>query len=171
MTASATTRSLRGTGWVGREAGLPANSALDLISDKQNRWNAEGEPTIYVSGDPGLALVEAGRHEVDLDERLRVFEVQLRIPNVLDLCDGGVRAALSLPDDRQWILDRERTRAVAGALRRSREVDALIVPSAGALDAPDRYNIVVFADDRGRIPDLVAGLRPAGELRLDRLGG
>ena len=122
MASSAPTRSLRATGWVGRGAGLPASSALDLISDKQNRWNAEGEPTIYVSGDPGLALVESGRHEVDLEDGLRVFQVQLLIPNALDLRDAGVRAALSLPDERLWILDRERTRAVAGALRRSREV-------------------------------------------------
>jgi hypothetical protein len=38
------------------------------------------------------------------------------------------------------------------------------VPSAGALDQEERFNLVVFADDRARIPRLVANLQKAGEL-------
>jgi RES domain-containing protein len=164
------TTSLRGQGWVCRAIDLPQTSTLDLISDKPNRWNAEGEPTIYVSGDPGLALVESGRHPSDLEDGLRMFDMQLDLPRTVDLRDGRVRGALSLPDDLQWILDQERTRELGRSLRRSGDYDALIVPSAGALDTPERYNVVVFADDRARIPELVAELRPAGELRLSSEG-
>ena len=160
-------QSIEAQGWVCRAANLPHETTLDLISDKPNRWNAEGEPTIYVSADPGLAVIESGRHPSDLEDGLRIFDMALRIPRALDLREERVRAALELPDHPHWILDRERTREVGRWLRRSGEYDALIVPSAGALDAPQRYNVVVFADDRERIRELVADLRPAGELRID----
>jgi len=154
-------------GWVGRAPDLPAGSTLDLISDKPNRWNTEGEPTIYVSGDPGLALIECGRHPSDLGDGVRLFEMDLRIPRAVDLRDPAIRAELSIPADLHWILHRERTQQVGQSLRRSGRCDALIVPSAGALDGLERFNVVVFADDRARIPDLVADLRPIGEVRLD----
>jgi RES domain-containing protein len=163
---SALTTSFQGQGWVGRSERLPSDSTLDLISDKPNRWNAEGEPTIYVSGDPGLALIECGRHPDDLEGTIRLFEVNLRIPRVVDLRDGAVRAALSLPTGLHWILRRDRTQGISRSLRRSGRCDALIVPSAGALDGRDRCNIVVFADDRARVAELVTDLRPGGELRL-----
>jgi RES domain-containing protein len=158
---------LRQRGWVCRGESQPANSTLDLISDKPNRWNAEGEPTMYVSGDPGLALVESGRHATRLDDGLRLFEMHLQIPAALDLRDAAVRAELALPADLDWILDRDRTIEVSQSLRRSGRCDAIIVPSAGALDDRERYNIVVFADDPARMPELVADLRLVGELRLD----
>jgi RES domain-containing protein len=145
---------------------LPAGDAEDLISDKANRWNAEGEATLYLSGDPALALVECARHPDALKERSCLLEVDVRIPLALDLRDPDVRSDLSLPDDAGWILDRDRTQAVSRSLRRDRVCDALIVPSAGAVDQPDRFNLVVFADDPARIPLLVANLRPVGELRL-----
>ena len=84
----------------------------------------------------------------------------------LDLRDPDARTSLSLPDDAWWILDRDRTRAVSRSLREAGVCDALIVPSAGALDQPDRYNLVVFADDPSRIPLFVRDLRPVGELDL-----
>lgn len=164
---SALTTAFEQRGWVGRSERLPADSTLDLISDKANRWNAEGEPTIYASGDPGLALVECGRHPSDLEDGIRLFEIDLRLPRAIDLRDPRVRAELSMPTDLHWVLHRDRTRQLAQSLRRSGRCDALIVPSAGALDGPERYNIVVFADDPTRIPQLVVDLRPVGEVRLD----
>lgn len=159
-------RALRGRAWVCRDESLPSNTVLDLISDKSNRWNGEGEPTLYFSGDPALALVECARHPDALNERSRVLEVDVRIPRTVDLRDLGVRAALSLPDDLGWILDRERTQGVSRHLRDPGICDAIIVPSAGALDQDDRYNLVVFADDPERVQGMVARLRPVGELRL-----
>ena len=164
---SALTTSFQQRGWVGRAPDLPADSTLDLISDKPNRWNAEGEPTIYVSGDPGLALIECGRHPSDLGDGVRLFEMDLRIPRAIDLRDAASRAELSLPGDLHWVLHRDRTQDVGRSLRRSGRCDALIVPSAGAIDRLERYNVVVFADDRARIPDMVAHLRPVGEVRLN----
>ena len=157
---------LRGRAWLARSEELTTATTVDLISDKPNRWNVDGEPTIYLSGDPALALLETGRHPDDLEERAEVFEVEVRVPLAVDIRDRAVRSALSLPDDLGWVLDRRRTRHVARTLRHSGMCDGLIVPSAGALDQEGRFNVVVFADDRTRIPRMVTGLRRVGDLRL-----
>ena len=161
-------RSLRTSGFACRGQSLPSDSSLDLISDKPNRWNIEGEPTVYVSGDPGLALVESGRHPDDLEERIRLLEVDLDIPLVVDLRDRDVRVALSLPEDLDWVLDRDETRQVARSLRRSGACDGLVVPSAGSSDQPDRFNVVVFADRRSRISRMITNLRVIGMVSIDR---
>ena len=155
---------LRTKVWACRGESLPSSSAVDLISDKANRWSGEGEPTIYLSGDPALALVESGRHPDDLEEGMRLIEVDVRIPLAVDLRVADVRAALSLPDQPGWVFDRDRTRDVARSLRHSGICDALVVPSAGAPDQPDRFNLVVFADDRASVPRMIGDLRVVGEL-------
>ena len=153
-----------GHAWVCRGQSLPSDGVIDLISDKPNRWSAQGEPTIYLSGDAALALVETGRHPDDLEEHVRLYEVDLRIPLTVDLRRADVRAALGLLDDGHWVIDRDRARAVAQSLRQAGQCDALIVPSVGALDQEKRFNLVLFADDRARIPGMVASFRDAGEL-------
>lgn len=145
---------------------MPSSTAVNLISDKPNRWNDEGVPTIYLSGDPALALVETGRHPDDLETHSRLVAVDLELARVIDLRDGAVRRTLDLPDDLGWILDRARTRALARAIRSSGAADGLLVPSAGALDQPDRWNAVVFADDRARVNAAVGAPRRGGEVRI-----
>jgi RES domain-containing protein len=157
---------LRTRAWACRGESLPAGSAADLISDKPNRWSVQGEPTIYLSGDPALALVESGRHPDDLEEGMRLIEVDVRIPLAVDLRRPDVRQALSLPEDLEWVLARERTREVAQSLRHSGMCDAVLVPSAGAPDQPERFNLVVFADDRTRVARIVADLRVVGEVTV-----
>jgi RES domain-containing protein len=161
------TRSLRTTAFACRGQSLPSDSSLDLISDKPNRWNIEGEPTVYLSSDPGLALVESGRHPDDLEEHIRLLEVDLSLALVVDLRDREVRGALSLPEDLDWVLDREETRQVAHSLRRSGVCDGLVVPSAGSLDQPDRFNAVVFADRRSKIIRMVTNLRLVGTVSIE----
>ena len=97
---------------------------------------------------------------------MRLIEVDVRIPLAVDLRDPDVRAALSLPDDLEWVLDRERTREIAQSLRHSGLCDALLVPSAGAPDQPERFNLVLFADDRARAVRIVADLRVVGEVTV-----
>jgi RES domain-containing protein len=166
--ATIPTRSFQAGAWSCRSERLPAEAVLDLVSDRPNRWNAEGEPTIYLSGDAALALIEAGRHPDDLDAQSRLFEVDLHVPRAIDLRDEDVRAALGLPDELDWVLDRKRTRTIARSLRRSGTCDGMIVPSAGALDQPERWNAVLFADDRARVAQLIDRLRPAGEVAIGR---
>lgn len=165
---AALTRPVRATTWSCRGDEQPASNAVDLISDKPNRWNGEDVPTIYLSSDPALALIESGRHPEDLEEHARLVEIDLDLARVIDLRDSEVRTALGLPADPGWILDRERTRAVARAIRSSGAADGLLVPSAGALDQPDRWNAVVFADDRASVSGSLGAPRPGGEVRIER---
>jgi RES domain-containing protein len=164
--ATLPTRPLRASAWSCRAERVPADSALDLISDRPNRWNAEGEPTIYLSSDAALALLEAGRHPDDLEGRSRLIEIDLRMRAAVDLREEDVRTALQLPDPLDWIFDRELTREIARSLRQSGMCDGLVVPSAGALDQQARWNAVVFAEDRARLADLIGRIRPAGEIDL-----
>lgn len=160
------TRPLHSPAWACRSEDLPARAASDLISDKPNRWNAEGEPTIYLCGDAALALVEQGRHPDDLKEHSRLIEVAVQVSSAVDLRVREVRTGLALPDDPTWILDRERTREVAASLRRSGRCHALIVPSAGALDQPERWNVVVFADEPETVDSVISAPREVGTLVL-----
>lgn len=158
---------MRTIAWVCRPDDAPSATALDLRSDRPNRWNDERQQTIYLSGDPGVALIESGRHPEDLKRTSHLLRVDLRLARALDLRRPAVRAELELPAGDWWILDRERTRAVAGRLRRSGVCDGLLVPSAGALDQDDRWNAVVFADDGIAIDQLLGVPRPAGTVILD----
>jgi RES domain-containing protein len=168
---AALAKPVRATTWACRGDELPSSTAVELISDKSNRWSSEGEPTIYLSGDPALALIESGRHPDDLEARSRLLEVDLDMARVIDLRDHDVRRALDLPDDPAWILGRDATRAIARAIRSSGAVEGLLVPSAGALDQPDRWNAVVFADDRARVTASLAPPRPGGEIRIEKASG
>jgi RES domain-containing protein len=153
--------------WACRDDRLPAQSAMDLVSDRPNRWNAEGEPTIYLSGDAALALVESGRHPDDLAARSRLIEVDLRLAMAIDLRDPDVGGALELPAEPTWILDRGQTRCIALSLRRSGWCEGLIVPSAGTLDQRERWNAVVFADDPTSVGRAVGTPSDVGVVILD----
>jgi RES domain-containing protein len=167
VVAERLTRPLRAPAWSCRFHDAPSASPLDLISDQPNRWSAAGEPTVYVSGDPALALLEAGRHPDDVGDRVSLVRVELRIPLAVDLRDPNVRQALELPADLEWILDRRRTQAVSSGLRHSGVCDGLIVPSAGALDQLDRWNAVIFADDRQAVLRVLGAPKSAGGLEID----
>jgi RES domain-containing protein len=153
--------------WVCRPDDLPSTSALDLRSDRRNRWNDEGEPTIYLGSDPGLALIESGRHPEDLKRNSRLLRVELRLRAALDLRRAAVRAELELPAGDWWVLDQDRTRAVAGRIRTWGGCDGLLVPSAGALDQAERWNAVVFAHDAAAVARLLGDPRPAGTLTFE----
>ena len=162
---------LRATAWACRAEEMPRGSALDLISDKPNRWNAEGEPTIYVCSDAALALVEMGRHPEDLKERSHLLRLDVRLDRVIDLRRPAVRATLGVPAGEAWVLDHGRTRELAVRVRGTGACDGLIVPSAGALDQDDRWNAVIFANDGQVVPGRVGDPRHAGTLLLDTEGG
>lgn len=153
--------------WVCRHDDQRSAAALDLRSDRPNRWNDEGEPTIYVSGDPGLALIESGRHPEDLRRTSQLLRVDLRLRAALDLRHPAVRIELELPAGDWWVLDRDRTRAVAKQVRSSGACDGMLVPSAGALDQDERWNAVVFADDPAAVAILLGDPRPAGSVILE----
>jgi RES domain-containing protein len=129
----------------------PAGASLDLArlpSTDANRWSREGEPTIYLAGDPGVALAELGRHWEEQRGEVSVWSLNLTLRAAADLRDPATRAILDVPDDPSWILDQDRCHALASLLRSDGTHDGLIVPSAAFLDDARRWNAVVFADLR-----------------------
>ncbi len=151
----------------------PADQPFDpeaLVSaGEHDRWNTRGEPTLYLAGDPGVALVELGRH-YDPDSSgtdRKLWEVDVLLEQLADLRDAGVRARFGLAGGTDWLHDRRRCREVARAARTSGDVDALIVPSAGLPDQLDRWNLVIFAECLARpVGEVVRDARPVGSVCL-----
>lgn len=139
---------------------LPAASPFSALDfrfagrSKENRWNEQGEPTLYLASDVGVAIAEFGRHfqvsrtPIGTDDVVRrlVYRLDLQIDHLLDLRDPRLHAALSLSDVPVCFLDRTVARAVAQYVRRMTAAQALIVPSVAMLDRPDCWNLVLFLE-------------------------
>ena len=152
-------------------------NVASLTSTEANRWSGDGEPTIYLAGDPGVALAELGRHWGEQQAEAAIWSVTLSLEAAADLRDPTVRSILGVPDEPTWILDMERCHALASGLRSDGMHDGLIVPSVAFLDDPSRWNAVVFVDRQARALDAVLrvesavvrlvqpedGVRPASE--------
>jgi RES domain-containing protein len=117
------------------------------ISLRGNRWSTDERPTAYLAGDPGVALAEAGRHFVP-DDRVQMsslWRLRVRVERALDLRDVEVGAVLALPSDLAWILDRDRCREVGDRVR-AEGIAAMTVPCAAFIDAPERFDVVLFPE-------------------------
>jgi RES domain-containing protein len=118
-----------------------------LISRDGNRWSRPGEPTIYLAGDPAMALAELARH-LPLGQASPpawVWTVEVNLAAVLDLRS----------EDAAWVVDAERCRDIASDLRH-RGAQGLIVPSVAFLDRPDRANLVIFAERIGQLDEAIS---------------
>jgi hypothetical protein len=151
---------MRPTGYVYAPSG-PRLDPDRLVSEGAERWNHADELAWYLGLDPSVIVAEWARH-LDRDVPMTVWRLQLSDLRVLDLRRTEVSGALFLPDDRAWVLDRERTRAVATMIRRALPVDALIVPSVAFLDRPEHGNLVVTLAEPGDVRDLIRDTRPLG---------
>jgi hypothetical protein len=154
--------------WQGRDERFD-HAALVTDADG-NRWNAPGEPAIYLAGDMGLALVEAGRHEPGSEPGDRVegivWSLEVAVGSVLDLRQDDVRAELGL-DAPHWFLDRGRCRSLAADLRAGEVCAGIVTQSAGLPDDPDRWNLVLFADRLRRpLTEVIRRPRRIGSFRL-----
>jgi len=146
---------------------LPATVSIDKALDVSragvaldNRWNVAGEPTLYIAGDVGLAIVEWGRHyEEDRAPGLvhaavsrTVYRLDVVIERAIDLRDPRLWADLSLADAPHCFLDKGVARTTAQFMRRASTAQAIVVPSMAMLDKPDRWNLVLFLEKL--LPDL-----------------
>lgn len=139
---------------------IPADAGRDVLDfdlvgrATDNRWNAHGEPTLYLAGDPGVVVTEWGRNfggrraaDVGASSITRaVFRLSLRLRYVLDLRDLGVVEALELSGVPECFLDRQTARTLARLLRTTTSAQAMLVPSIAFLDDLTRWNLVVFLD-------------------------
>ena len=127
----------------------PATGSLEpgsLVTRDPNRWSDAGEPTIYLAGDPGVAISEFGRHWSDESDPAWMWALRLRLENAVDLRRPDVRDELGIQDGSTWILDRDRCRSIARQLRARGACDGLIVPSAAFLDDDARWHAVIFVE-------------------------
>lgn len=121
---------------------------------RDNRWNRQGEPTLYLARDHGVLIAEFARHLQYLrTEEIgramlarRIFDVNLALERTLDLRDQQVCATLPLTGAPQCFLDRDVARASADFLRRTTAVEALLLPSMAFLDQPERWIMAIFLE-------------------------
>jgi RES domain-containing protein len=119
-----------------------------------NRWNAAGQPTLYLAKDRSVALAEMARHFRDERtpelarhaHRRQVFRFRLTLQRTLDLRDPAVCGALSISDAPYRFLHKPAARATAQFLRELTPAEALFVPSMAFLDHPETWVLVVFLD-------------------------
>jgi RES domain-containing protein len=122
----------------------PVRNVEDMVTIEGNRWSRVDEPTVYLAGDPSLALAEFARHGPPdgMPEGL-IWSVDVRLEAIVDVRDPESRLAAEEPP--RW-LDHDWCHALAGRLRGQGGCDGLVVPSAALLDRPERWNLVVFVD-------------------------
>lgn len=168
------------SGWVLRH--IPANSPHGVLDFRYagraagNRWNAQGEPTLYLAGDEGVAVAEFARHLIE-DRRLkdgarlverRVFRLVVDLAQTLDLREPALCQSLSLREAPYCFLDKQVARSVAAFLRRTTPAQGLFVPSVAFLDDPGRFVLAVFLEKLPRDPaQFILRAETGGLLRLD----
>ena len=159
----------------------PAGSPFGVLDFRfagrsaDNRWNYQGEPTLYLAGDRGVALAELARHfheaavpppGLQLVERA-VFRLELLVAALIDLRDPDVHRALSLKNAPACFLDKGIARSTAQFLRRTTPAQALLAASMAFLDAPERWVLALFLDklpaDHRRF---IVAVEPAGTFQV-----
>jgi RES domain-containing protein len=131
----------------------PADRTLrldDLVTTDDNRWSRSGEPTIYLSEDPAVALAEFARHW-DGRTPSALWRVRVRTEQIADLTDAPGTA--DAPSDPRWVLDPDQCLAVAEDLRSTGLYAGIKVPSMAFLDDLSHWNLVLFADRLGSAID------------------
>ena len=121
-----------------------------------NRWNRQGEPTLYLARDKDVALAEWARHlRVDRDpglakhaKRRKVYRFEVRLGHTLNLGDAKVWQRFSLENAPHCFLDKAIARATAEFVRRTTPAEAIFVPSVAFLDQLDKWVLVVFLEKR-----------------------
>lgn len=140
----------------------------------RNRWNEPGEPTLYLTGDPGVLVAEWGRQlrtsfsEDVIRETIEreAFRLSIHLDRVIDLRlpettrQAGIR---HFPVD---IMDRDNARAAARWIRNETTAQGMLVPSIAFLDDPTRWNLVVFLDRvPGNVQQWISSVERIGPLR------
>lgn len=156
---------------------LPDGSPFDVLDvryagrDPDNRWN-QGEPTLYVAADGGVALAELARHlRQEASPHLlplvsrRLYTLHLRLDRVLDLTSATAWRDLGLNDAPACFLDKSVARATAAFARYALRVQAIRVPSVAFLDRPDRWCLVVFLEQVAT--GFVERIEPGPVVRLE----
>jgi hypothetical protein len=115
----------------------------------------QGEPTLYLAKDKGVATGEFARHFSDNRsqalakkiQRRQIWRFSVKLKRTLDLCDLKVSSALSLTDAPYCFKDKRVARSTANFLRSSLKIDAIFVPSMVFLDDLSKWCLVIFLEN------------------------
>lgn len=141
---------------------IPADAGYDIRDLRyagrrsSGRWHWQGQPTLYLGSDAGVAVTEFARHlAVDrggraVPARRAVYELGVKLERAVDLRDAGVLRLIGRDDAPECWLDPRIARAVATFFRDSLGVQGALVPSVAYLDAPERFNVACFLEN---LPD------------------
>ncbi len=160
-----------GTAWCHVPADEPVRLEELAGADGGNRWNRQGQPTLYLALDLGVAIAEMARH-LDLapdDEpvRRRLIGMSVRVHGLIDLRTPGARRNLGGPAGAAALLDRDLARRLADRARSDEACLGLLTPSMAFLDDPSRGNLVLFMDRwPGGVDALAEGITEAGVAHL-----
>ena len=119
-----------------------------------NRWNIQGEQTLYLAGSVDVAVGEWSRHfQFDRPQKLaaktkrrKVYCFDVQLNHTLNLCDCICWQQLSLKDAPNCFLNKNIARATAQFIRASTVVEAIFVPSMVFLDRLDKWVLVIFLE-------------------------
>jgi hypothetical protein len=146
-------------------------AALARLDDGRDRWGTTATRTVYLAGDPAVALAEYARHrEVGAPADARsLCSFRLQGIRSLDLRDGEVTQLLGLATGADRFLDRQVARRASRRVRDIGTCQGLIVPSMAFLDQPERFNVVLFVERLGvDLKSLLTDREIIGEIRLGR---
>ena len=122
---------------------------------RNNRWNVQGEPTLYLAKDKGVATDEFVRHFSENRsqglaqkiQRRQIRRFTVKLDRTLNLCDLKVCSALSLADPPFCFKDKRVARSTANFLRNALKVEAIFVPSMVFLDDLSKWCLVIFLEN------------------------
>jgi RES domain-containing protein len=133
----------------------------------ENRWNQQGEPTLYLAKGKNVALGEYARHfQIDRTFKLAqqiqeraVYRFDVRLEHVVNLCKPAVWQELSLTNAPDCFKNRDIARACANFIRYTTAATAMFVPSMAFLDDIEQWCLVLFleklpADVREFLPNV-----------------
>jgi RES domain-containing protein len=138
-----------------------------------NRWNGQGQPTLYLAGDEGVMITEWGRHftiqaapgSESRTQQRRVLRFHLAIDHILDLRDRAIWDELSLDDAPTCFLSIDIARATSDFIRTTSTAQGIIVPPVGLLDHPERWNLVLFLEKLPEPARFITNVTPMGTLQ------
>jgi RES domain-containing protein len=142
---------------------------------RDNRWNTQGEPTLYLARHKHVALAEMARHITEdrspvlarQVKRRQVYRFDLAFHATLDLTQSDVLAALSIQGAPQCFIDKSVARAAAQFVRKLTPAEAIFVPSLAFLDRPENWVLVVFLEKLSANPGFVSAVTPDGSFSIE----
>ena len=160
---------------------LPDVPGLDVYDfsmcgkSNENRWNISGEPTLYLAKDKSVALAEFARHfEVNRTPVLagmtlprKVYRLNVKLKNVLDLRDPKACRELSLAGAPECFLEKSVARATAQLIRNTTPAQGLQVPSISYQDHQNKRCQVLFLEKLPEDPrKFLTGAKVEGTFKI-----